>query len=143
MKFLPSRFELLSVIALPVGVALALQGGLTSNRPAAAARATPIHQDVSYAQDVVPILEARCWSCHGGVNPATGEPKIEKGLDMTTYDALMKGSEYGPIIEPGGPDDSLMLEMIASGDMPKIGDMLRPQEIELIRNWIQEGAPNN
>ena len=143
MKFLPSRFELLSVIALPVGVGLALQGGLTSNRPAAAARATRTHQDVSYAQDVVPILEARCWSCHGAVNPATGEPKIEKGLDMTTYDALMKGSEYGPIIEPGGPDDSLMLEMISSGDMPKIGDMLRPQEIELIRNWIQEGAPNN
>jgi hypothetical protein len=55
----------------------------------------------------------------------------------------MKGSEYGPIVEPGGPDDSLMLEMISSGDMPKIGDMLRPQEIEIIRNWIAEGALNN
>lgn len=142
MKFLPSRFELLSVIALPVGVGLAFQGNLASHRPAAE-RANPAHQDVSYAQDVVPILEARCWSCHGGVNPATGEPKIEEGLDMTTYDGLMKGSEYGPIVEPGGPDDSLMLEMISSGDMPKIGDMLRPQEIELIRNWIAEGAPNN
>lgn len=142
MKFLAARFHLLSVIALPLGVGLAFQGNLGFDRPTPLASVGP-YQDVSYAADVVPILEARCWSCHGADDPRTGEPKIEEGLDMTTYEGLMKGSEYGPIVEPGGPDASLMLEMISSGDMPKIGDMLRPQEIEIIRNWIAEGALNN
>jgi hypothetical protein len=55
----------------------------------------------------------------------------------------MAGSDYGAVIEPGNPDGSLLIDMVASGDMPEEGDPMPPEELDLIRTWIQEGAENN
>jgi mono/diheme cytochrome c family protein len=91
---------------------------------------------VSFAEQVKPILEARCVECHGASD-------AELGLNLSTYEGVMAGSDYGTVIEPGNPEGSLLIDMIASGDMPEEGDPVPPEELDLIRTWIQEGAENN
>jgi hypothetical protein len=143
MKLPAARANLLSVIVLPIGVAAAFQADVTPASDVGTPVALEAAQGVSFSNDVLPILQARCQSCHGGVDPATGQPSVEVGLNMTTYEGVMAGSEYGAVVEPGGPDASLMIEMVMSGDMPLEGDPVPPAEIEVLRNWIAEGAANN
>ena len=96
---------------------------------------------VSYADDVAPIFERSCVRCHGGLDE--GELRIEAGLDLTSYEKLVLGSEFGEVLTPGEPDRSIIVDLIEVGDMPSEGDPLDPEEIELIRTWVAEGAVNN
>jgi hypothetical protein len=91
---------------------------------------------ISFANDVLPIFDRRCFNCHGG-------EKVENDFSVETYEALMKGSWNGPVLEPGDPNSSYLVELIESGDMPNRGPRLLPAEIEAIRAWIEAGAPNN
>ena len=134
--------KFLSAMVLPVGVALAVQGSTPDAATVEDTASMWAHQAVSYANDVQPILNESCLGCHGGPG-ADGEIVIELGYDMSTYEGLMAGSDYGPVIEPGDPDNSLFLDMIVNGDMPEDGDPLPPEQIEIIRTWIAEGAQNN
>jgi mono/diheme cytochrome c family protein len=92
--------------------------------------------EVSFADDVLPIIESRCVKCHGG-------DKIEEGLLMRTYDEIMAGSENGPIVVPGDIEGSLMVELVTAKEMPKKGPKLTPPQIQIITNWVADGAPNN
>ena len=96
---------------------------------------------VSFARDIVPILERTCYQCHGGEKD--GVLTVELELNMTTYEGLMAGSVDGTVVEPGNPDESYIIDMVVNGDMPEEGDPLSPEEIELIRRWIAAGALNN
>ena len=55
----------------------------------------------------------------------------------------MAGSDYGTVIEVGDADASLLVDMIASGDMPDGGDAVPAEELEVIKAWVNEGALNN
>ena len=92
--------------------------------------------EVSYANDVRPILESRCASCHMG-------EFVSEGLDMDTYESLMAGSQNGPVIIPGDANDSLLIEKVTEGEMPKRGPKLTPTQIQLLKDWINAGALNN
>jgi len=94
------------------------------------------HAEVSFANDIRPLLQNRCASCHTG-------KFVNQGLDMGTYDSLMAGSEYGPVIVPGDANGSLLVEKVTSGEMPKRGPKLTPAQIALIVDWINAGAPDN
>jgi len=91
---------------------------------------------VSFANDVYPILRSRCLNCHGG-------ERISEGLSVATYEALMAGSKNGPVLLPGDPQNSELVQVIVSGEMPKRGPKLTPQQIQIIIDWITQGAPNN
>ncbi len=133
--FRGTRVELFSVAVLPLAVGLAMYGTpAIANAEAGAAPATD--GPVSYAQQVAPILQEACGECHGATEP-------ELGLDLTTYAAVMKGSDYGSVIEAGDADASLLVEMIVAGEMPVDADPLGEEEIELIRSWIAAGAEDN
>ena len=97
---------------------------------------------VSFSRDVFPILERSCVQCHGGEGD-DGEQRIEEGLNMLTYETLLQGSIYGSVVEPGDVDGSMLIEMIVLGDMPKEGEVLSPEEIQIIMRWIAAGAANN
>jgi mono/diheme cytochrome c family protein len=120
-----ARVGLLSVAILPLGLGFAVQPETTT------VQAGP----VSYARQVAPIFTNRCAECHGATTK-------EAGLDLSTYEAAMKGSEYGAVIEAGNAS-SLLLEMVAAGEMPQDADPLPAEEIALIRAWIAAGATNN
>ena len=95
-----------------------------------------VPEEVSYARDVQPILDRRCVKCHGG-------EKTEEGLILTTYDDTLNGSWNGSIVAAGRPADSLLIEVIETGDMPKNEPRLLPAEIRTIIAWVEAGAPDN
>jgi mono/diheme cytochrome c family protein len=91
---------------------------------------------VSFAKDVLPIIQSRCINCHGG-------DRIEEGLLMRTYDEILAGSDNGPVIVPGDVINSLLVELITTKEMPKKGPKLTPPQIQAITEWVAAGAPNN
>ncbi len=135
-----TRDALLSVIALPLGIGLSLQGGVGTPPPAALDHVVVEVADVSFADDVTPILNQNCVECHGAGGPPI---VLEAGLNLTSYENVMKGSEFGTIVEAGNADDSLLLLMIEEGDMPEEADQLSDDDINTIKMWITEGAKNN
>jgi hypothetical protein len=136
---LPNRIELAPLLALLLGSGTFFVPSKATRVASDAWRAP--RPEVSYADDVYPILENRCIRCHGGIDE--GEVRLELSLNMTTYEGLMLGSEYGEVITPGDPDDSVLIQMIEDGDMPDEGDPVPPEELEILRAWIAEGANNN
>lgn len=68
---------------------------------------------------------------------------VNKGLHMDTYESLMTGSRNGPVIIAGNAKDSLLVQKISSGEMPKRGPKLTPTQVKIITDWINSGAPNN
>lgn len=99
--------------------------------PASAPAAT-----ISFTGDVLPIIQSRCVRCHG-------EDRIEEGLLMRTYDEIMAGSENGPVVVPGDPANSKMVELVTNQKMPKRGPKLTPPQVQTITDWVAAGAPNN
>ena len=91
---------------------------------------------VSFANDVLPILNSRCLNCHGG-------DRIEEGLLVGSYGELMAGSANGPVIVPGDAGDSLLVELVENQKMPKRGPKLTPPQVQLIVDWVNQGALNN
>lgn len=91
---------------------------------------------VSFAHDIMPIFETTCLKCHG-------VEKTEKGLDMQTHAALMAGSERGAVVVPGDAAGSRLAELVMNGKMPKRGTKLTAEQVQLIVDWINAGAPNN
>ncbi|MCB0045217.1 MAG: PQQ-dependent sugar dehydrogenase [Caldilineaceae bacterium] len=88
---------------------------------------------IGYEEDVRPIFQRTCNSCHSAIVQ-------NKSLQVTAYEPLMAGSESGPVVVPGEPDDSLLWAMIESNTMPMIGE-LSDLDKETVRLWITAGAP--
>ena len=137
-----TRFEVMGVLAVPLGLMLALTDLPLTLVAHGEAQSSHTKADVSFSEDVTPILEGKCVICHGGPDE-NGAIKKEMELDLTSYDALMVGSEFGPIVEPGNVEDSVLWMMIELGDMPQEGEPLTTEEREVIKTWIAEGAQNN
>jgi mono/diheme cytochrome c family protein len=85
---------------------------------------------------VLPLFQESCGKCHGAEEP-------DEGLVLTSYKDVMAGSIYGAVIKPGAPDDSYLVELVATGQMPKRGADLTPAQVDIIRAWIQAGALDN
>jgi mono/diheme cytochrome c family protein len=98
--------------------------------------ASSARQEVSYAQDIQPIFNARCDNCHMGNYPS-------EGLDLSSYEGLMAGSQNGLVVVPGNADDSLLVEKVARGEMPKRGPHLTEAQVQLLTDWVDAGALNN
>jgi len=90
-----------------------------------------------FARDIQPIFQAACAPCHFGERP-----KAELRLDDKTL--AMKGGISGPVIIPGNSRASRLVHRIEGAGsekrMPLGREALRPEQVELIRRWIDEGA---
>ena len=91
---------------------------------------------VSFVNDIKPIFDARCIKCHG-------VEQTKEGLDMQTYENIFAGSRHGSVIEPGNATDSLLVQLIVEGEMPNRGEPVTPEELQLIIDWVNQGALNN
>lgn len=102
-------------------------------------------QVVSYQKDVVPILDQHCKSCH-----MPGQAGyVVSGFELTSYDTLMKGTQFGPVVLPGDPLTSVLVMLIEGRVDPSLkmphGDATTPtkEQILTIRRWVEQGAKNN
>ena len=102
----------------------------TTNAPATAGSSV-------FAARVRPLFAARCYQCHG--------PNLQQnGLRLDSLAAVLKGSESGPVIVPGDSEKSRMVRRLLALERPQMpygGPPLGPEEIKLIRDWIDSGAP--
>lgn len=101
-------------------------------------------EPVSFAEDIQPILQIRCGTCH----QAGGAGLEQSGLDLTTYEGLMKGTKHGAMIVPGDPVTSNLMVLIdgkadKSLQMPHGKKKLSSCDRDLIRKWIKQGAKKN
>ncbi len=62
---------------------------------------------------------------------------------MTSYKNLMTGSVNGPVVVPGDPTHSLLIELVQQGQMPKSGPHLLSNQINILSAWVKAGAPDN
>ena len=98
----------------------------------------------SFSEDVLPIFKGRCASCH-----QSGGAGYEKsGLDLTSYEGLMKGTKFGAMVVPRDPESSNLMWLLdwrASPEvpMPHGKKKLSICDRNAIRAWIREGAKNN
>ena len=99
----------------------------------------------SFAKDVVPVLNENCTSCH---TPPSGSGYKASGLDMSSYDGLMRGTKHGPIIVPYDAFTSNLIVLIEgrahkSITMPHGRKKIDKWKRNIIRRWIDQGAQNN
>ncbi len=95
---------------------------------------------VTFSNDIVPILENKCYKCHSDANASL----FGDGIDLEGYDDLMNYVTYAPTGKPivlanvqhdtSHPDHS---------PMPKGDDMLPQCEIDKIEAWINKGSKND
>jgi Planctomycete cytochrome C len=102
-------------------------------------------KDISYKNDIRPILNDYCLSCH---QPG-GKGYEKSGLDMRTYQSLMKGTKYGAVIKPGDSFASTLIMLVEGRADPSIkmpfgiNGNLSKEKISLLKKWIDQGAKDN
>ena len=93
---------------------------------------------VDFRQQVRPILEQRCFACHGAL-------KQEADLRLDSATAIHQGSSSGPVIDTKAAGSSELVRRILSQDpqlrMPPEGHSLAESQIQTILAWIEQGAP--
>jgi Planctomycete cytochrome C/WD domain, G-beta repeat len=102
----------------------------------ASAADAPAKPKVTFADHVAPIFKSRCNSCHNG-------DKQKGGLNLETFSAAMQGGGSGKVVEPGDPDSSHLLALVAHTDEPKMppnSPKMPDAELAVIRSWIEGGA---
>jgi len=87
---------------------------------------------------VRPILAASCYECHA--------EEAKGGLRMDSREALLTGGESGPALVPGDPEKSLLIQAVKQADpsaprMPKGKSKLKPEDIDVLVEWVKAGAP--
>ena len=83
------------------------------------------------------LLAHRCAGCHGATS-------VENGFDMSTRETLLAGGVSGPAVVPGNSSASLLYRLAARLEephMPEEGDALTADELTLLAEWIDRGAP--
>ncbi|MFC1996785.1 c-type cytochrome [Chloroflexota bacterium] len=91
----------------------------------------------SFAEDIMPIFEAKCVPCHGSMG----------GWDGTSYDAVMTTGDNAPTVIPNDIENSILAQKIIGtqtyGTIMPPGGRMTNSEIQKILDWITAGAPDN
>ena len=98
----------------------------------------PANHPVDFAKEIKPIFEASCIKCHG-------RGRDKGGFQLDTRETLLKGGDSGPAVLAGNSAQSLLIALVQGFDpdntMPKKGSRLTPEQIGLLRAWIDQGVP--
>lgn len=86
----------------------------------------PAEGSPTYARTIGPLLTERCGSCHGGIG----------GLNLTDYASLMAGALSGPVVVPGDPEGSRIVEVQREQHYAQLSEA----ELDLLLEWITNGA---
>ena len=104
----------------------------------AAENAFPPDQIEFFEKEVRPVLAERCYECHGA-------HKHQNGLRLDSRAAVLRGSDYGKVVEPGNPSASKLIKAVKHTAgveaMPKKGGKLPDAQIAALEKWITLGVP--
>lgn len=119
-----------------VWVLAAVLGLLKLSSPVQAEQKPTEEQAKFFETQVRPVLQAHCFSCHGG------EKKIKGGLRLTSRELLLQGGDSGPAVSLQKPEESLLFQAIHYQNlkMPPRGKLPQAQ-IDLLTRWVKMGAP--
>ena len=124
---MPNRFPIL----FPSCFALALAGAR------AGARAVTPAETEFFERSVRPVLAEHCYKCHG-------PDKQKAALRLDSRDAVMKGTDDGPVVVVGKPDESSLIKSIrhlGESKMPEKEDKLPDAQIAALSEWVKMGVP--
>ncbi len=125
----PVRYGLAETLAV-----LMVTGSLATLIARPASTAEPEQRPELYFEDeIAPLLQEHCTDCHNA-------DASEAGLDLTKPESLVRGSDSGSVMTPRNRDQSLLYEVVHSGEMPPDGEPLADEAIERIGDWIAGGA---
>ena len=91
-----------------------------------------VFSQIDYDTEIQSIFNSKCTSCHGN----------SAGLNLSSHNDLMDGSNNGDVIVPFDHTNSELWIRVESGQMPPSGSNLTTSEVNLIADWIDEGALN-
>jgi len=98
--------------------------------------------ELQFNRDIRPLLSENCLACHG---PDPGSRKA--GLRLDTRESLFGQTKgEGAVVVPGKPEQSALWKRVVNTDPeelmppPESHKELKPEQKELIRRWILEGA---
>jgi mono/diheme cytochrome c family protein len=91
--------------------------------------AAPAAKSPEFTSEIRPILQAKCWACHGENSP-------QASLSLRTPESILKGGKSGPAVKPGSSAGSLLIEKVVSKAMPPGDAKLSPAEITLLTSWV-------
>lgn len=136
-------------VRIGIGMVALVLGLVASCAPPPASPTPEVRPDVplraelrwagSYSRDIQPIFIVYCVECHGPT-------RAENGLRLDSYEGVMKGTQYGPVVKPGSSAASTLAYVIQGTApqevrMPHERISLSPNRLQNIILWIDAGAP--
>ena len=103
----------------------------------------PVERPIDFARQIRPILSDHCFACHG---PDAKQRKAKLRLDTRAGAFAELDSGDGHALVAGKPGESTLIDRTSSADPnrvmppPKFGKKLTPEQIALLRKWIEQGA---
>ena len=115
----PALTALAAIVLLPIGVSFG----------------APDSPDPVFSKDVLPILERKCFQCHG-------DGQKVSDLDLSSRTGMLEGGVHGPALVPGDAQQSPLYLRVSGMEAPvmPMGGSLSDEEIWVLRDWIDQGA---
>jgi len=88
---------------------------------------------VDFAEVQEQIFDSKCVMCHSGIFAPLG-------LDLSTYGSIVDNPPF-QVIKKGDAENSILYKVVLSGRMPARGRRLNQDELKLMYDWINAGAP--
>ncbi len=126
----------LSVGFLSLTVVMSLSAGVSAQEAKPAEGAKP---KITYQEHVLPIFREHCNTCHGA-------DQAKGGLALDTFAATMRGGAGGEVVFVGDLDSSRLWTLVSHKESPKMPpeqDRIADAKLNLIKQWILEGALEN
>jgi hypothetical protein len=134
MNLLSHRRVVLAIVSLFAGF-----GGNGIPRAAAAELPAP---PIDFSRQILPILSENCFACHG-----PDEKARKAKLRLDSREGALASRKGGAAVVPGKADASILIQRVSSDEPemrmppPKSRKSLKPEQVALLRKWIDQGAP--
>ena len=124
-----------------LALALAL-GSLTGDAAETVVSGRDARRGIDFNRDIHPILSENCFACHG-----PDEHQRKAGLRLDLPESAKNPNKSGSVvIVPGSPEKSALILRVTHPNEnrrmppPKFGKRLTPNQMDALREWIQQGA---
>ena len=119
-------------------LAILLFAGAAASQPTASAAAPDPAKVEYFEKKVRPILADHCYHCHSADTKPAGNLRVDD------RNGLLTGGNKGPAVVPGEPGKSLLVARVTQKDekkrMPLEGKHLTDEQVDVLRQWIADGA---